>query len=130
MHIPDDELEYAPTTGIKELRQKVADYYNVLYRKGKASQYTSDNVCIVPGGRAGITRIMSIVGSTQVTRLSTQQGHVSAHAPHSFDLSILPQSAPSRLDSLIQITQHMNSSLVCLFVSLLPCFFIRMSTKP
>lgn len=49
-----------------ELRQKVAEYYNYLYRQGKDSQYAAANVCIVPGGRAGITRIMSILGNTQV----------------------------------------------------------------
>lgn len=66
VHIPDDELEYAPCTGVSELREKVADYYNHLYRAGKKSQYTAANVCIVPGGRAGITRIMSIMGNVQV----------------------------------------------------------------
>jgi len=50
LSIPDDELEYAPVTGLKELRDKVAVYYNHLYRQGMESQYTSDNVCIVPGG--------------------------------------------------------------------------------
>ena len=66
MAIPDAELEYAPVTGLPELREKVADYYNHLYRQGKSSQYTKDNVCIVPGGRAGITRIMAILGTCQV----------------------------------------------------------------
>ena len=66
MTIPDAELEYAPVTGLPELREKVADYYNHLYRQGKSSQYTKDNVCIVPGGRAGITRIMAILGTCQV----------------------------------------------------------------
>eukprot|EP00529_Nitzschia_sp_RCC80_P022917 CAMPEP_0113496770 /NCGR_PEP_ID=MMETSP0014_2-20120614/30290_1 /TAXON_ID=2857 /ORGANISM="Nitzschia sp." /LENGTH=476 /DNA_ID=CAMNT_0000390697 /DNA_START=82 /DNA_END=1508 /DNA_ORIENTATION=- /assembly_acc=CAM_ASM_000159 len=66
MTIPDCELEYAPVTGLPELRQKVADYYNHLYRTGMDSQYTKDNVCIVPGGRAGITRIMAILGTVQV----------------------------------------------------------------
>lgn len=32
MNIQDAELEYAPTAGTRELRQKVADYYNFLYR--------------------------------------------------------------------------------------------------
>ena len=32
MNIQDAELEYAPTAGIKELREKVAVYYNELYR--------------------------------------------------------------------------------------------------
>lgn len=66
LSIPDSELEYAPVTGLTELREKVAVYYNRLYRQGKSSQYTKDNVCIVPGGRAGITRIMAILGTVQV----------------------------------------------------------------
>ena len=44
----------------------MADYYNHLYRKGQTSQYTSENICIVPGGRAGLTRIMAVLGNTQV----------------------------------------------------------------
>jgi hypothetical protein len=32
MNIEDAELEYASTAGIRELREKVADYYNALYR--------------------------------------------------------------------------------------------------
>lgn len=66
MNIQDAELEYAPTAGIRELREKVADYYNALYRKGKESQYSYENVCVVPGGRAGLTRIMAALGSIQV----------------------------------------------------------------
>jgi DNA-binding transcriptional MocR family regulator len=66
LNVPDPDLEYAPVTGLHELRAKVATYYNHLYRKGNASQYAADNVCIVPGGRAGITRIMAVLGQVQV----------------------------------------------------------------
>lgn len=66
MNIQDAELEYASTSGTSELRQKVADYYNHLYRQGKCSQYTLENVCVVPGGRSGLTRIMAALGSVQV----------------------------------------------------------------
>jgi len=48
---------YGPVEGIPEYRQAVADHYNRLFRKGKASQYTIDNVAIAPGGRAALTRI-------------------------------------------------------------------------
>lgn len=48
---------YGPVEGIPEYRQAVADHYNRLFRKGKASQYTYENVCIAPGGRAALTRI-------------------------------------------------------------------------
>ncbi|KAG8772126.1 hypothetical protein FRC12_003237 [Ceratobasidium sp. 428] len=60
--LPHDSLEYAPTTGIKELRKAVADLYNHTYRQGKKSQYTHENVCIVPGGRAGLSRVAAVVG--------------------------------------------------------------------
>lgn len=59
--ITDISKEYAPTAGIKELREAVADYYNQTYRLNLYSKYTYKNVCIVPGGRAGLTRIASII---------------------------------------------------------------------
>ncbi|BGP40317.1 hypothetical protein JCM10449v2_004278 [Rhodotorula kratochvilovae] len=62
-----DVNEYAPTTGVKELRAAVAAYYNDTYRKGKESQYTANNVCIVPGGRAGLTRVASVIGDVYVS---------------------------------------------------------------
>ncbi|KAG1891450.1 pyridoxal phosphate-dependent transferase [Suillus subluteus] len=60
--VPVDSLEYAPTTGVKALREAVANLYNDNYRKGKASQYTYENVCIVPGGRAGLSRVAAVIG--------------------------------------------------------------------
>ncbi len=83
IEVPTDSLEYAPTTGVKglsfqnlvvntrrlmgcypfsALRQAVADLYNHTYRQGKASQYTFENVCIVPGGRSGLSRVAAVVG--------------------------------------------------------------------
>src|SRR5688572_21078897 len=41
---------YGPVAGIEALRQAVADHYNRLYRRGKAQQYTKDNVAIAAGG--------------------------------------------------------------------------------
>ncbi|KAI9465961.1 pyridoxal phosphate-dependent transferase, partial [Lactarius psammicola] len=58
----NDALEYAPTTGVKRLREAVAHLYNTTYRQGKASQYTYENVCIVPGGRAGLSRVAAVIG--------------------------------------------------------------------
>lgn len=55
--------EYGPTAGIKPLRTAVADLYNAHHRKGKPSQYTWENVCIVPGGRAGLIRIAAVLGN-------------------------------------------------------------------
>lgn len=59
--ITDISKEYAPTAGIHELREAVANYYNQTYRQHSYSKYTYKNVCIVPGGRAGLTRIASII---------------------------------------------------------------------
>jgi aspartate/methionine/tyrosine aminotransferase len=56
------DQEYAPVAGIPELRAAVADLYNHLYRQGKASQYTADNVCICGGGRLGLTRTVAALG--------------------------------------------------------------------
>lgn len=55
--------EYAPTAGIKPLREAVANLYNEHHRKGKDSLYTWENVAIVPGGRAGLIRIASVLGN-------------------------------------------------------------------
>ncbi|KAH8099553.1 pyridoxal phosphate-dependent transferase [Cristinia sonorae] len=57
-----DSLEYAPTTGVKALREAVANLYNITYREGKESQYTYENVCIVPGGRSGLSRVAAVIG--------------------------------------------------------------------
>ncbi|HUP22645.1 MAG TPA: pyridoxal phosphate-dependent aminotransferase [Thermoanaerobaculia bacterium] len=48
---------YAPVEGLRELRARVADFYNTLYRRGLPSQYTVENVCIAPGGRAALSRL-------------------------------------------------------------------------
>lgn len=59
--------EYSPTTGVKALREAVAKLYNLEYRVGKESQYTYENVCIVPGGRAGLTRVAATIGEVYVS---------------------------------------------------------------
>ena len=41
----------------------VANLYNAHHRQGKASKYTWENVCIVPGGRAGLIRIAAVLGN-------------------------------------------------------------------
>ena len=51
--------EYSPVAGVRELREKVAEFYNHIYRQGKRSKYTYENVCISGGGRQALTRIAS-----------------------------------------------------------------------
>lgn len=58
--------EYGPTAGIKPLREAIAHLYNDNYRQGKDSQYTWENVCVVPGGRAGLIRIAAVLGNAYV----------------------------------------------------------------
>jgi aspartate/methionine/tyrosine aminotransferase len=55
--------EYGPITGQVALRRKVAELYNTLYRQGKRSQYTWENVSISGGGRVALTRIAAALGN-------------------------------------------------------------------
>ncbi|MEM7125119.1 MAG: pyridoxal phosphate-dependent aminotransferase [Chloroflexota bacterium] len=48
---------YGPVAGELALREQVAALYNKLFRKGKSSQYTYDNVSIAGGGRLSLTRL-------------------------------------------------------------------------
>jgi len=60
------DRDYAPVVGLQELRERVAELYNELYRKGKRSQYTAENVCICPGGRASLTRAVAALGGVNL----------------------------------------------------------------
>ncbi|KAL0089178.1 pyridoxal phosphate-dependent transferase [Phycomyces blakesleeanus] len=66
IELPVGSREYAPADGTKQLRIAVANLYNDLYRKGQSSQYTYENICIVPGGRAGLTRVAAAIGDVNV----------------------------------------------------------------
>lgn len=67
LEMKTDDLEYGPTNGIKPLREAVAKLYNEMHRGGKESLYTYENVAIVPGGRAGLTRIAAVLGNVYVS---------------------------------------------------------------
>ncbi len=60
--IPPDQHEYGPIGGIEALRQRVADFYNNAYRRGRTSKYSAENVSIAPGGRAAMTRLAASLG--------------------------------------------------------------------
>lgn len=55
--------QYGTVGGVKDLRQAVADFYNATFRRGKASQYTAENVSIAGGGRLALTRLASALGN-------------------------------------------------------------------
>ena len=62
VEIDVDDQEYAPVAGMWELREAIAGLYNRLYRKGKKSQYTAENVAVSGGGRAALTRAAAALG--------------------------------------------------------------------
>jgi len=57
-----DDQEYAPVAGLWELREAIASLYNRLYRRGRKSQYSAENVAISGGGRASLTRAAAALG--------------------------------------------------------------------
>lgn len=59
-HFPESPRISTDTT---ELREAVANLYNVNYREGKESNYTYENVCIVPGGRSGLSRVAAVISN-------------------------------------------------------------------
>lgn len=61
--INPERHEYGPIAGEATLRHKVADLYNFLFRQGKASQYTHENVSISGGGRVALTRVGAALGN-------------------------------------------------------------------
>ena len=63
MPIAMEDHEYAPIAGLTELREAVAAHYNAIYRQGRASKYTAENVCIAAGGRSALTRVAAALGA-------------------------------------------------------------------
>ena len=55
------DLDYAPVTGVWELREAVADLYNRLFRRGMSSQYSAENVGIAGGGRVAVMRACAAI---------------------------------------------------------------------
>jgi aspartate/methionine/tyrosine aminotransferase len=55
--------QYSPIVGNMALREGVADFYNYIYRRGKKSKYTAENVSIAGGGRLALTRLAAALGT-------------------------------------------------------------------
>jgi aspartate/methionine/tyrosine aminotransferase len=66
LEISEADLEYGPIDGLPELRDAIAALYNRLFRKGRASQYTRENVCVAGGGRGSLTRALASLGPVNV----------------------------------------------------------------
>lgn len=57
----ESDLDYAPVGGLRELREAIAALYNELFRKGRSSKYTAENVAVSGGGRVGLMRACAAV---------------------------------------------------------------------
>ena len=66
IEVQGEDNEYAPVSGLWELREAVASHYNQLYRRGMPSQYSAENVCISSGGRAALTRVAASLGEVNL----------------------------------------------------------------
>jgi len=60
------DCAYGPLEGTPELRERIAEYANRLYRKDSDSQYTAANVGVAAGGRLALTRAMAALGTVRV----------------------------------------------------------------
>ncbi|MFT4554456.1 MAG: aspartate/methionine/tyrosine aminotransferase [Chlamydiales bacterium] len=63
LDINPSQNRYSSVSGNMELRQSVADFYNKIFREGKSSQYTYENVCIAGGGRIALSRLAAALGN-------------------------------------------------------------------
>jgi aspartate/methionine/tyrosine aminotransferase len=66
IEVAPGDHNYSDIEGQMELRRKIADFYNTIYRQGKASQYTYENVSISGGGRTALTRVATALGNINV----------------------------------------------------------------
>lgn len=57
---------YGPVGGTEALRQAIAEHYNRLYRRGKASQYGKENIAVADGGRLVLSRVFAALSSVKL----------------------------------------------------------------
>lgn len=105
---------YGPIGGTDELREVIAAHYNRLYRSGKASLYTKDNVSIASGGRLVLTRVIAAISDGklgyQVPDYTAYEDLIAYHMHRLSPVKIVGQEAdnfripPARLKAAIE--QH------------------------
>jgi aspartate/methionine/tyrosine aminotransferase len=61
--ITSKEHEYGGVSGEKPLREKIAHFYNTVFRQHKQSKYTWENVSVCGGCRLGLTRLVAALGN-------------------------------------------------------------------
>ena len=93
------------------LREAVAHLYNTTYRGGHPSQYTYENVCIVPGGRAGLSRVAAVIGDVYCVRYLSYicTYHISSRDFH----AVLPSPRLHGIRSNVIHFQASRSSPYC-----------------
>ena len=57
---------YGPVEGIIELREQIAAHYNRLFRAGKRSLYSAENVAIASGGRLALSRVVAALDNIRL----------------------------------------------------------------
>ncbi len=62
---PEDHAA-GPVNGIEELREAIALHLNTLYRKGRGSKYTVENIAVGQGGRLAVARALAPLGAFEV----------------------------------------------------------------
>jgi aspartate/methionine/tyrosine aminotransferase len=70
LQLDPSDFAYGPVNGLDPLREAVAEHYNRLYRLGRASRYTKDNVAIAQGGRLMLSRVMAVLDAVRVGYLT------------------------------------------------------------
>lgn len=63
LEIDSNDMEYSPVSGEIIVREKIAEYYNAIFRTKKRSKYTWENVSIAGGCRVGLARIAATLGN-------------------------------------------------------------------
>ena len=66
LEIHPDAHEYAPVSGLPDLRAAVADMYNRRFRRGLPSKYSAENVAICGGGRLALARAAVALGEVNL----------------------------------------------------------------
>jgi aspartate/methionine/tyrosine aminotransferase len=64
--LDDSDYGYGPVDGLMELRIRVAEHYNRLYRNGMPSQLGPENVSIAAGGRVFMARVLGALDKTKL----------------------------------------------------------------
>ena len=122
---PRDQA-YGPIGGSAEVRDAIAQIYNRLYRHGKKTHYSADNVSFTSGGRLALTRLFAALADG--TRVLSKSPDYTAYedylAYHRALLTLVP--AMAREENAFSLTlRELEASItrqgVSAFVFSNPC---------